>query len=148
MEDLAAGGIWLGLLKAALIGLERQQRLGGWPPYWLLPLATCFAGSGMRTLRLLAAGGYLVATAEAYETALHAFKAWEMKNGEEILDVREGHCEAAGGEGEGAGAPSPAGPLIGGQPGWDAPAVWVRQGLFVLRQFVGRVGHEEHQHQD
>ena len=147
LEDLAVGGIWLGLLKATLIGLERQQRLGGWPPYWLLPLATCFAGSGLRTLRLLAAGGYLVATAEAYEWAYHAFKAWEMRNGEEILDIREGHGDVAGGEGEGAGAgaPSSAAPLTGGEPGWDAPALWVRQGLFILRQFIGR---EEHLHQD
>ena len=78
----------MGLLKSALIGWERQQRLGSWPPYWLLPLATCFLGSGMRSLRLLAAGGWAVATAEVYEGALHAFKAWAMRNGEEVLDVR------------------------------------------------------------
>ena len=144
LEDLAAGGIWTGLLKSALIGWERQQRLGSWPPYWLLPLATCFLGSGMRSLRLLAAGGWAVATAEVYEGSLHAFKAWAMRNGEEVLDVRGGPAAP--------GPPRTPAPE-GGQEGeeeedgiLEAPALWVRQGLFAVREFMGR--QQLHPHQD
>ena len=78
----------------------------------------------MRSLRLLAAGGWAVATAEVYEGALHAFKAWAMRNG--VLNVR--------GAGEEGGA-------------LEGPALWVRQGLFAVREFMGRQ-QELHLHQD
>ena len=140
---MAAGAIWMGLLKSALIGWERQQRLGSWPPYWLLPLATCFLGSGMRSLRLLAAGGWAVATAEVYEGALHAFKAWAMRNGEEVLDVRGARAAPRGA------APPPGGGGEAGEEGGalEGPALWVRQGLFAVREFMGRQ-QELHLHQD
>ena len=50
----------------------------------------------MRTLRLLSGGGWAVATAEAYELELHTFKAWAMRNNEEVLDVRGGGTAAPG----------------------------------------------------